>query len=152
MSETSELLNCGLLSESAGINTETRALLASESFSEIIKYTEDTIILQQGQELDSIYFTISGLFHAVSHANQQTPQRLLGRIEPGEFIGEISFFDSTAHASASVKAMKNAIVLKIQRENYKALCKAHPAQALELTAAVATGLARRLRDANEKVL
>lgn len=152
MSETSELLNCGLLSESAGINTETRALLASENFSEVIKYTEDTLMLQQGQESDSIYFTISGLFHAVSHANQQTPQRLLGRIEPGEFIGEISFFDSAAHACASVKAMKNAIVLKINRDNYKALCKSHPAQALELTSAVATGLARRLRDANEKVL
>jgi len=152
MSETTELLNCGLLSESTGITRETRALLASESFSEIIKYGEDTIILQQGQESDSIFFMISGLFHAVSHANEQTPQRLLGRIEPGEFIAEISFFDSSAPASASVKAMKNAIVIKISRENFNALCAAHPAQALELTCALATGMARRLRIANEKVL
>ena len=152
MSETTELLNCGLLSESAGITQETRALLASESFSEIIKYGEDTIILQQGQESDSIFFTISVLFHAVSHANEQTPQRLLGRIEPGEFIAEISFFDSSAPASASVKAMKNAILIKINRDNFNALCAAHPAQALELTCALATGMARRLRIANEKVL
>lgn len=152
MSQTSELLNCGLLSESTGVSTETRALLASESFSEIIKYTEDTLVLQQGQEPGAIYFTISGLFHAVSHANQQTPQRLLGRIEAGEFIGEISFFDSTADTSASVKAMKNAIILKISKNNYRALCKAHPSQALEFTCAVAIGLARRLRNANEKVL
>ena len=152
MSETTELLNCGLLSESAGITRETRALLASESFSEIIKYGEDTIILQQGQESDSIFFTISGLFHAVSHANEQTPQRLLVRIEPGEFIAEISFFDSNAPASASVKAMKNAILIKINRDNFNALCAAHPAQALELTCALATGMARRLRIANEKVL
>jgi CRP-like cAMP-binding protein len=152
MSETTELLNCGLLSESAGINRETRALLASESFSEIIKYGEDTIILQQGQGSDSIYFTIAGLFHAVSHANEQTPQRLLGRIEAGEFIAEISFFDTTAPASASVKAMKNAVLLKVSRENFNAMCEAHPAQALELTRALATGMARRLRAANEKVL
>jgi CRP-like cAMP-binding protein len=152
MSETSELLNCGLLSEAAGVNNETRSLLASDSFSEIIKYTEDTLMLQQGQESDSIYFTISGLFHAVSHANEQTPQRLLGRIEPGEFIAEISFFDSTTHACASVKAMKNAIVLKISRDNYKALCESHSMQALQFTCAVATGLARRLRYANEKVM
>lgn len=151
MSDTIELLNCGLLSESSGVHTETRELLASENFSEIIKYGEDTIILQQGQEADSLYFTISGLFHAISHANEQTPQRLLGRIEPGEFIAEISFLDPTAHVSATVKAMKNAILLKVSKANYTAMCKAHPAQALELTCALATGMARRLRIANEKV-
>ncbi len=152
MSETIELLNCGLLSEASGVHEETRALLASENFSELIKYDEDTIILQQGQESDSLYFAISGLFHAVSHANEQTPQRLLGRIEPGEFIAEISFFDQTSHASASVKAMKNAILLRISRPNYNALRKAHPVQALELTCALAAGMASRLRVANEKVL
>ena len=152
MSETTELLNCGLLSESAGINTETRALLASESFSEIIKYDEETIVLRQGEQSDSIYFTISGLFHAISHANEQSPQRLLGRIEAGEFIAEISFFDSDSAVSASVKAMKNAILLKISKTNFNDLCKAHPGPALELTCALAKGMARRLRLANEKVL
>ncbi len=152
MSEITELLNCGLLAESSGVHTETRALLASENFSEIIKYEADTIILEQGQESGSVYFTISGLFHAVSHANQQNPQRLLGRIEAGEFIAEISFFDPTAHVSATVKAMKNAILLKISKDNYNALCKAHPAQALELTCALAAGMAQRLRSANEKEL
>ena len=152
MSETTELLNCGLLSESAGINTETRALLASESFSEIIKYDEESIILRQGEQSDSIYFTISGLFHAVSHANEQSPQRLLGRIEAGEFIAEISFFDPASPVSASVKAMKNATLLKITKANFNDMCRAHPAQALELTRALAAGMARRLRIANEKVL
>lgn len=152
MSDVPELLNIGLLSDSNGVGAATRDLLASQSFAEFIKYEEDKLLLAQGSEPDSVYFTISGLFHAVSHANEQTPQRLLGRIEPGQFIGEVSLLDSESTASASVKAMKDAQALRMSRKAFGEFCKAHPEEALEFVTALAKGLAIRLRGANEKVL
>ena len=115
-------------------------------------YQEDTFIVTQGSEPDALYFTLSGVFHAISHANAQAPQRLLGRIEAGQFVGDITLFDPESTASASVKAMKNASTLRITPDSFKAFCETHPAQALELVSALARGLAARLRLANEKVL
>ena len=152
MSDLEELLNCGLLSDENGISSKTRALLISENFSQVANYKEDTFIVTQGSEPDALYFTLSGIFHAISHANPQSPQRLLGRIEAGQFVGDITLFDPESTASASVKAMKNASTLKITPESYEAFCKTHPSQALELISALAKGLAARLRVANEKVL
>ncbi len=152
MSDVEQLLNQGLLSDAEGVSAETRALLASENFSQILHFDEEKLILRQNALPDALYFTLSGLFHAVSYANPQAPQRLLGRIEPGEFIGEVSLFDSKSHASASVKAMKNASALRMSREAFASFCAAHPAQALEFVSAIARGIATRLRIANEKVL
>ena len=77
MSDLEELLNCGLLSDENGISSETRALLTSDNFSQVVNYKEDTFIVTQGSEPDALYFTLSGIFHAISHANPQSPQRLL---------------------------------------------------------------------------
>ena len=152
MSDLEELLNCGLLSDENGISSETRALLISDNFSQVVNYKEDTFIVTQGSEPDALYFTLSGIFHAISHANPQPPQRLLGRIEAGQFVGDVTLFDPESTASASVKAMKNASTPKITPESYEAFCKTHPSQALELISALAKGLATRLRVANENVL
>jgi len=152
MSDIDTLLNQGLLASAEGVSSETRDLLASQNFSEIVHYDQETFLVTQGAKPDAVYFTLSGLFHAVSHANIEAPQRLLGRIEPGEFIGEISLFDPESKGTASVKAMKDASALRMPREAFGDFCKAHPAAALEFVTALAHCLARRLRDANEKVL
>ena len=152
MSDIESLLNQGLLSDAEGVSTETRALLASENFSQIVNYDEETLLVTQGAEPDAVYFTLSGLFHAVSHANIEAPQRLLGRIGSGEFIGEVSLFDKDSKATASVKAMKDASALRMAKPAFADFCKAHPAQALEFVTALSRCLAGRLRGANEKVL
>lgn len=152
MSDLSELLNKGLLSDAEGVSGETRALLAGESFSEILSFPEDTFITIQGKQPDALYFTLEGLFHAISHANRDAPQRLLGRIESGQFIGEVSMVDAESKASASVKALRNSRALRMTRESLTAFCLNHPANAIEFVLAVAKQLGRRLRQANEKVL
>ncbi|MEC7358355.1 MAG: hypothetical protein VYC09_07940 [Verrucomicrobiota bacterium] len=48
MSDVEELLNQGLLSEENGGSAETRSLLISENFSEVVNYQEDTLIVTQG--------------------------------------------------------------------------------------------------------
>jgi hypothetical protein len=53
MSDLEELLNCGLLSDENGISSETRALLISEEFSQVVNYKEDTFIVTQGSKPDA---------------------------------------------------------------------------------------------------
>ena len=152
MSDLSDLLNKGLLSDAEGVSSETRTLLVDESFTEIIAFPEDTFITQQGKQPDAFYFTLDGLFHAISHANRDAPQRLLGRIEGGQFIGEVTLVDTESKASASVKALRNSRALRMTREAFDAFCQNHPENAIEFVLAVAKQLGRRLRQANEKVL
>ena len=152
MSDIASLLNQGRLADPEGVGSATRDLLASENFSRILKYEVDTVIVEKGGELDGLYFTISGIFHAISPATPTSPHRLLGRIEPGDFIGEVSLFDPKSKASATVKAMKNASALHVSREALDAFRSAHPEQALEFVSAIACSLAIRLRHANQKLL
>lgn len=152
MDDLDDLLNNGLLSDDQGVSPTTRSVLAGESFTEIISFNEDTFITFQGREPDALYFTLDGLFHAISHENPNAPQRLLGRIEGGQFIGEVSLVDKSSKASASVKALRNARALKMTRDSFKAFCDTHPAEANEFLLAIAKQLSIRLRQANEKVL
>ena len=152
MADLDELLNKGLLADAGGVSAQTRSILAGESFSEIISFGSDTFITYQGREPEALYFTLSGLFHAISHENQEAPQRLLGRIEAGQFIGEVCMVDPTSKASASVKALANAQALKVTRESFKAFCATYPSEALEFVLAISKQLGIRLRQANERVL
>lgn len=149
---TELLLDSGLLSRDNQVSDETRHLLANEKFTEIVSFPEDTIIIQQRSKPEALYFTLEGIFHAISHANPGAPYRLLGRIKPGQFIGEACLVDERTTASATVKALRNSMALKMKPEAFKSLCEAHPAEAVEFLRAVSRQLAARLRDANEKVL
>jgi CRP-like cAMP-binding protein len=152
MSEIEILLDMGYLSQENGVSDETRKILANEEFAEIVFFSQDTVIINQAQKPDALYFTLDGIFHAISHANPSAPHRLLGRIEPGQFIGEVCLVDSKSKASATVKAMRNASALKMKPDAFGALSEAHPSAAVQFLFAVASQLAARLRVANEKLL
>lgn len=142
----------GFLAHNFGVSDATRQLLANEEFTEIVSFDQDTILIQQATQPDALYFTLNGVFHAISHANPGAPYRLLGRIEPGQFIGEVCLVDERSKASATVKAMRNAMALKMKPESFHTLRETHPATAVEFLLAVSRQLASRLRSANEKVL
>lgn len=147
-----ELLHLGYLSDQYGVDDVTRQILACEEFSEIICFDQDTMIITQGSTPDALYFTLDGIFHAISHANPNAPHRLLGRIQPGQFIGELSLVAPTSKASASVKAIRNAMALKMPAGNFKAMRTAHPEATIQFLLAISKQLADRLRSANERVL
>ncbi len=152
MSEIVTLLDSGLLAETEGISQQARDLLADSPYTEIEFFDEDRFIIRQGEKPDALYFTLDGVFHAISHANPSAPNRLLGKIRPGEFIGEVSLVDPSATASASIRAIKGAIALRIKQASFAAFREEHPREASEFLLAVARQLGRRLREANERVL
>lgn len=142
----------GVLSEEEGVSDETRSILAEKDFTEVLTIEKETTLIEQSSKPDALYFTIDGKFHAISHANPQASNRLLGKIEPGQFIGEVCLVDPKSSASASVKAFPNSMVLKMKPEAFGELCEAHPRAANEFLLAVSRQLAKRLREANERVL
>lgn len=151
-SEFEILLDMGILSREEGISDETRHILAEKDFTEILSIGEETLLVKQGSRPEALFFTISGKFHAISHANPQAPNRLLGKIGEGQFIGEVCLVDPKSKASATVKAFPNSMVLKMKPEAFESLCRSHPEAANEFLLAVARQLAKRLREANERVL
>lgn len=152
MNENEVLLDMGYLSREEGVTDETRKILAREDFAEIVSFSEDTILIKQSEKPEALYFTLDGIFHAISHANPSAPHRLLGRIEAGQFIGEVCLVDSKSRASATVKALRDSMALMIRPESFDSLCEAHPVAAVQFLRAVSRQLAFRLRSANEKVL
>lgn len=152
MNGIEELLNSGFLSDQHGVDATTRQILASEEFTEIICFDQDTLIISQASHPDALYFTLDGIFHAISHANPDAPHRLLGRIEPGQFIGELCLVDPNSRASASVKALRNSMALKMKADTFEQMRAAHPQATLQFLLAISKQLANRLRSANEKVL
>jgi|GEM_PF-1422096 len=150
--EYEELLNMGVLSEEEGVSDETRHILAEKDFTEVVTIAEETLLVKQGTKPDALFFTIDGKFHAISHANPEAPNRLLGRIGVGQFIGEVCLVDPKSKASASVKAFPRSMVLKMKPEAFGELCETHPKAANEFLLAVARQLGKRLKEANERVL
>lgn len=145
-------MNRRFLSDEAGVSAKTRALLASGEFGQIVGFDRDTVIIEEGQPVDSLFFTLSGLFHASSTANPNATNRLLGKIQAAEFIGEVSIIEDSGNASATVTARENSRALRVSRDAFEKFCGEHPAEALEFLRAVAKQLCKRLRNANEKLL
>ncbi|CAN5489386.1 hypothetical protein BH23VER1_BH23VER1_11230 [soil metagenome] len=149
MTEIEVLLNRRYLSDEEGVSGKTRALLAGEQFCEIMTFDRETVLIEEGAPQNDLYFTLQGLFHASSVRNPRATHRLLGRIQPAEFIGEVSVIDGTGTASATVKAMQDAMVLRMPQESFQLFCEEYPTNALEFLRAIAKQLCDRLRKANE---
>lgn len=152
MEDILTLLDKGVLSQRSGVSAQTREILAGGNFTEIVTFPQDTVIIKQGTRPDALYFTICGVFHAISHANPNAANRLLGRIQEGQFIGEVCLVDPLGKASATVKALRQAMALKLDPAAFDHLREKHPAAAFEFLLAVARQLAGRLREANERTL
>ncbi|MDG2124264.1 MAG: cyclic nucleotide-binding domain-containing protein [Verrucomicrobiales bacterium] len=153
MTEIEVLLNRRYLAQEAGVSDKTREILAKEEFTEVISFDKETEIVSEGTIADALYFTLNGGFHASSRNNAKGVTRLLGTIEPAEFIGEVTLLEGTETlASATVKASPQSRVLRMPVEKYESFCKEHPAEALEFVKAIGKQLCKRLRHANATLL
>lgn len=71
--------------------------------------TPGTIIVREGEPLACLYIVLEGLF-GVRIASIQNSE--IGRLGPGEIIGEISFLENTL-PSATVTAIESSLLLEI---------------------------------------
>jgi len=128
------------------LGDEDRQLLSS--YGEFRPVQDRQVLIEEGNTQNSLYFVISGILHATTM--RQGRQVLLGKIGPGETIGEINIFHPGL-ASATVTAVEFSQVWRIDRQSLEEFMNACPLPAAHLLIGIASTLSKRLRETNEKV-
>ncbi len=128
------------------LGNDDRQLLSS--YGEFRPVHDRQVLIEDGNTQDSLYFVIAGTLHATTM--RQGRQVLLGKIGPGETIGEINIFHPGL-ASATVTAVEFSQVWRIDRQSLEEFMNASPLPAAHLLIGIASTLSKRLRETNEKV-
>src|SRR5512135_519974 len=100
-------------------------------------------LFRQGDAADCLYLLARGrmqVWLASTNGSGDEP-RLVAEVDPGETIGEIGMLTGGTR-SASVRAVRNSLLLKMSSAAYDRLARQRP----ELTRHIAGGIAGRLRD------
>lgn len=131
----------------AGLEEEDRLLLSS--YGDFLPVQEDQLLIEEGQNQDSLYFVISGVLHV--HTDKDNKRTLIARANAGESLGEINIFDPGT-ASASVTAKSFSQVWKATREDIEAFMTAYPEAGNRLLTALVAEMSRRIRNMNDKLV
>ncbi len=78
-----------------------------------IVYKPNDVICRQGDPSSDLYFLKEG--RLLICTVQGTQVKAIARIEPGEFIGELSFFDGKPRATHIV-AIERSVVIQLPKE------------------------------------
>ncbi len=109
---------------------------------EILHLSGGEWLIRQGEEGDALYLLVQGRLRAVvknpGATNEEEPV-FLGEIVPGDSVGEISLL--TGHPrSASIQAIRDSILVRIDRASFDRLASQHPALVMRLAGNVASVL------------
>lgn len=109
-----------------------------------IRLSQNQILLREGENSNHMYWVQSGqLIVTKQRGNEEV---VLGHINSGELVGEISFLDQEPR-SATVKALTNCELIQIPQDAIDAIYRTQP-KWLEI---LVKTLAERLRKANARI-
>ena len=99
-------------------------------------------LMKQGDAGNALYLLVQGRLQAwkESKGEGNTPE-FLGEIVPGDSVGEVSLLTGEPR-SASIQAIRDSLLVKIDRDSFEQLGRRHPALVLKLAANVASILQR----------
>lgn len=103
--------------------------------SETLRVKGGGVLIEEGAPSDCMYFVVSGRF-SISIASKRRP---LAEIGSGQTLGEIGFLSGQPR-TATVTAVRDSIVLKLNRTDYDLLCQSFP----QMLKDVSTSLAKKL--------
>jgi len=102
-------------------------------------------LFKEGDAGDSLYFLVRGRLQAWIGANSDDPEsqaRLLSDIVPGESVGEVGLISGEPR-SAGIQAIRDSLLIRIDRASFENLAEQHPALVLKLAANVGRMLQKR---------
>ncbi len=99
-------------------------------------------VVKAGDEGDSMYIVVEGLLGVYVNGNGAEIQ--VGRIEPGEFFGEMSLLTGEPR-SATVRASTDVVAFEVRKADLEPLLRARPELAEQITAKVAERKVRSLQ-------
>lgn len=89
----------------------------------VCKVDEGDVIIHDGEASATLYFVRAGSLLTYIEENDEIIE--IGKINPGEYTGEISFYDE-GPATASVKAIEPCTLFTLSREDFSSLEQKHP--------------------------
>lgn len=113
------------------------------------RYSAGAQILQEEQSGGQLHVIRDGQVR-ISKTVPGLGEEALTILGPGEFFGEVEFFDG-APASAHAFAHSDCEILQIPHEDMRSLLKSHPQLAARFFWAFGRTLARRLRETNQRM-
>ncbi len=99
-------------------------------------------LIRQGDEGDALYLLVQGRLQAVvksQGAGDEAEPKFLGEIVPGDSVGEVSLLTGQSR-SASIQAIRDSMLVKIDRASFERLASQHPALLMRLAGNVASVL------------
>jgi hypothetical protein len=127
------------------LKEEDRVLLSSFGSFESAKAGQK--IIHQGKSHGVLFLTLSGLLHAKREDHGHT--EILGKIHPGEWLGEINLFDPST-AVCSVEAVEPSEYWVITREDFEKFINKNHSAGSVLLIGLAMTLSKRIRSLTEK--
>lgn len=106
-----------------------------------IELAEETIICQEGEPGDRMFLVIEGIVE-VRKAMGTTEERVLSRINAGDYFGEMSLLERDGHRTATVRSVTAVRLLELTRLEFDNLIHRWPTLALQML----RELSLRLRD------
>lgn len=95
-----------------------------------VEVTGGQTLMRQGEPGDAMYLVLSGRLRAVA-ADDGAPPRPVGDLVRGDVVGELSLIGGLPR-SATVTALRDAVLARLDRDDWFALLADHPQLALAL--------------------
>jgi CRP-like cAMP-binding protein len=111
-------------------------------------YPQGTVVFEEGSRGDRFYIIYAGSVR-ISKVYASMGEEALAILKPGDFFGEMSFFE-TEERAARVVAHEDTRLLEIANEDLKRHLEEHPEVALRFLWAFCRTLSQRVRETNEK--
>ena len=113
------------------------------TYAELLTVPRGGTVIEKDRRERALYFVASGLLE-VTNILGGTSSGASAIVHPGEVVGELSFLDGHPR-SASVFAIADSDVYRLQFDRFEAFAAAHPAKACDLMLAVGRVVSMRLR-------
>jgi CRP-like cAMP-binding protein len=111
-------------------------------------FKKDEEVLKQGQRNASLFLVQEGLLHVRRRLKDR--EILLGRLEPGNFFGEITLFNP-GPTTASVRGVSNGDLLILRRDQFDDFLALRPHAALQMVSRILAEMGNRLRQTDERL-
>lgn len=98
-------------------------------------------LFHQGDPGDALFFLVRGRLQVWREAGADRPTELLGEVVPGESVGEVGLL-THAPRTASARAIRDSLLVRVDRRAFERLAERYPALVLQLAASVAERLQR----------
>ncbi len=120
-------------------------MLELSQIGELVKYSQDDIIVSEGELSSSMYIILNGNANVYISSFSDTPTKV-AEIGKGDFFGEMSLLEDMPR-SATIIASVDTIAIKIDRDSFDILLENRP----DIIMKMLKNMSSRIRKCNEQI-